>query len=179
MPQLVDHPNYPPVTRPFIPQMFRIALIAAALLASPFAVAAESADESYGATLAILYGERYWIQAYKDVCISVIPKSRRELQGAYEEWLERHEQVIESLETRFAAMVKSVSRDQKDFDEKYSAAHNEVMKQREESKANLRKLPKDELLKQCQELPAFLRSEKSNMPNTHPKEFEAIYGKRQ
>lgn len=154
------------------------ALTAGALLLSLGVVAAEPADESYGATLATLYGERYWMQAYKDVCISVIPKSRQDLQSAYEEWLERHEQVVESLETRFAAMVKKASRDQKDYDEKYNAAHNEVMKQREENKANLRKLPKEELLKQCQDLPAFLRSEKSNMPNTHPKEFEALYGKR-
>jgi hypothetical protein len=179
MPQLDRQPENFRVKRPFFQHVFEVALVAAALLASPFAAAAEGADEGYGATLATLYGERYWIQAYKDVCVSVIPKSRRELQSAYEEWMERHEQVIESLETRFAAMVKQASRDQKDFDEKYNAAHNEVMKQREESKANLRKLPKEELLKQCQELPAFLRSEKSNMPNTHPKEFEAIYGKSQ
>jgi len=86
--------------------------------------------------------------------------------------------VIENLEARFAAMVKQASRDQREFDEKFNASHNAVMKQREEEKQNLRKRPRDELLKQCQELPAYLRSDKSDMPNTHPQEFEALYGKK-
>jgi len=132
----------------------------------------------YGADLGALYGERYWIQAYKDVCVSVLPKSRRDLQGAYDEWRARHEEVVEDLELRFAAMVKGMSRDEAEYQQNYNKYYDVVMRQRDEDKGNLRKLPREDLVKQCKELPGYLRGPGSDMYNTHPKAFGAIYGKK-
>lgn len=150
------------------------ALFAAIL---PAALAAQPGGE-YLSDLGTLYGERYRIQAHKDVCISVLPGSRREFQSAYEEWIGRHEEVLENLEARLAAAVKSRSRDPADYERNYNRYYDAVMRRRDEEKENLRKLPKEELIRQCRGLPAYLRSADSDIYNTHPGEFEAIYGRR-
>jgi len=46
------------------------------LLAAAFGAASAQTSGEYASDLGTLYGERYWIQAYKDVCISALPKSR-------------------------------------------------------------------------------------------------------
>jgi len=147
------------------------------LLAAAFGAASAQTSGEYASDLGTLYGERYWIQAYKDVCISALPKSRREFQRAYDEWMGRHEDVIENLESRFAVMIKGISRDNAEYTRNYNEYHGAVMRQREEDKNSLRKLPREDLIKRCKGLPAYLRSADSDMYNTHPKEFDAIYGK--
>ncbi len=149
------------------------------LLAAVCGTAAAQSNGGYAANLATLYGERFWIQAYKDVCISVQPKSRREYQQAYEEWLGRHDEVIENLELRVAAMVKGLSRDEADYQRNYNQYHSAVMRQREEDKNNLRQRPRGELLEQCRQLPAYLRGPDSDMYNTQSQAFNAIYGRKQ
>jgi len=52
------------------------------------------------------------------------------------------------------------------------------MSQRQEQKEALLALPKDELLRQCKELPGYLRSPKSNIPAKYPDEFKTVYGKK-
>lgn len=156
----------------------RLIVTAGWLLAAGGAAAAEPAAD-YAAHLSTLYGERYWIQAYKDVCIGVSPKSRRELQSAYEEWLARHEDVVADLELRFAAMVKGLSRNEAEYARNYDRAHRAVMQRREEDKAALRSRPREALAKQCAELPDFLKSAASDMYNTQPEAFGAVYGKKQ
>lgn len=153
-------------------------LSAAVLLTAPCGAAAAQAGDDYAAHLAALYGERYWIQARKDVCISVLPKSRRELQSAYEAWLARHREVAEDLELRFAAMVKGLSRDEAEYARNYDKAYTAMMRQRDEDKAELRRLPREDLATQCAELPAYLRGAASDMYNTRADAFNAIYGKK-
>jgi hypothetical protein len=147
------------------------------LLATACGAAAAQSSEEYASNLATLYGERFWTQAYKDVCISVLPKARRDFQGAYEEWLARHQEVVEDLDLRIAALAKGMSRDEAEYQHNYNKYHDAVMRQREENKRNLRALPREGLLKQCKELPAYLRGSDSDLYNTHPKAFNAIYGK--
>lgn len=150
-----------------------------ALLLIAGRVAGAGGDDDYAANLGALYGERFAIQAYKDVCIGVLPKRRREFQDAYDAWLARHEEVVRDLELRVAAMVKGLSRDQAEYQQNYSKYHDAVMRQRESEKAGLRKLPRDDLLRRCEDLSASLRGPEFDMYNTHPQAFNAIYGKKQ
>lgn len=156
-----------------------VRITSTALLAAACVAAAAQAGEEYAANLGALYGERFWMQAHKDVCISVVPKERRNFQEAYEAWLARHEEVIGNLELRVAAMVKGVSRDEAEYRANYNKYYNAVMHEREEEKSRLRKLPQEDLLKRCKELPGYLRGSESDMYNTHARAFDAIYGKKQ
>lgn len=132
----------------------------------------------YASDLGTLYGERYSLQVLKDVCISAQPKTRAVLQKAYDEWLERHDDLIEDLDARFQAMVKQASRDQKEYSRNFGKYQGAVMSQRQEQKDALLALPKDELLRQCKELPGHLRSTQSDIPVKYPDEFKTVYGKK-
>lgn len=138
-------------------------------------LACAQATGIYASDLGTLYGERYSVQVQKDVCISMQPKTRAEMQKAYDEWLERHEDLIEDLDARFRAMVKQASRDQKEYTRIFGKYQGAVMNQRQEQKDALLALPKDELLRQCKALPGYLRSAKSNIPVKYPDEFRTVY----
>ncbi|MBX9812669.1 MAG: hypothetical protein K2Y16_13820 [Burkholderiales bacterium] len=148
------------------------------VLAGAGSPVAAQATADYATDLGVLYGERYWLQAQKDVCIGVQPKTRGELQKAYDDWMERHEDLIEDLDARFRAMIKQASRDQKEYSRNFGKYQGAVMSQRQEQKEVLLALPKDELLRQCKELPGYLRSPKSNIPAKYPDEFKTVYGKK-
>jgi hypothetical protein len=138
---------------------------------------AQPADDAM-ANFAVLYNERHRLVAFKDVCSRVLPKLRRDTQAAYEEWVDRHEDVLENLEARFLAMVKKASRDEKEYTQNYRKYHGSVEQERQAQKDTFLALPKEELAKECKAYPAYLRSADSDMPNRYPDEFAAIYGKR-
>lgn len=155
-----------------------LAGIGGLMLAGAISAPAAQATSDYATDLGTLYGERYSLQVQKDVCIGLQPRTRAELQKAYNEWMERHEDLIEDLDARFRAMVKQASRDQKEYSRNFGKYQGAVMRQREEQKEALLALPKDELLQQCKELPGYLRSQKSNIPVKYPDEFRTVYGKK-
>lgn len=144
-------------------------------LAAAVLPAAVRAAGDYATDLAKLYSERHTIVALKDACSRVIPKIRVDTQRAYEEWLERHEDLLEDLEARFAALIKQASRDEKEYALNYGKYHETVIRQRDEQKQDFLALPKEELLKQCVELPAYLRDPRSNIPGRYPAEFNTVY----
>lgn len=150
---------------------------ALAVAAATTTASAQPAGE-YAANLAVLYNERHRLVAFKDVCSRVLPKLRRDTQAAYEEWVDRHEEVLENLEARFLSMIKQVSRDQKEYTRNYGKYHGAVEQERQAQKDAFLALPKEELIKECKEYPAYLRSSNSDMPNRYPEEFNAIYGKK-
>ena len=140
-------------------------------------LAGAQAPGDYPANLATLYNERPRLVAFKDVCSRVLPQVRRDTQKAYEQWVDRHEDVLENLEARFLLMIKKASRDEKEYARNYGKYQGSVMEERQAQKEAFLKLPKDELIKECKEFPAYLRSPKSDMYNVYPEEFNAIYGK--
>lgn len=149
---------------------------AAAAISMAAAPARAQATEDLSTSFAVLYNERQRLVAFKDVCSRVLPKLRRETQAAYEEWVDRHEDVLENLEARFLVMVKKVSRNQKEYNENYRKYRGVIEQERQAQKDAFLALPKDELVKECKQYPAYLRSENSDMPNRYPGEFAALYG---
>ena len=141
-------------------------------------LAGAQAAGDYPANLATLYNERHRLVAFKDACSRVLPQVRRDTQKAYEEWVDRHEDVLENLDARFLMMIKQASRDEKEYTRNYGKYQGAVMQERQAQKETFLKLPKEELIKECKALPAYLRSPKSDMYNVYPEEFNAIYGKK-
>jgi hypothetical protein len=160
--------------------MSRRSLIAAGACAIAIGAGAASAQpaDDYTSDFAVLYNERHRLVAFKDVCSRVLPKLRRDTQAAYQEWVDRHEDVLENLEARFLAMVKRASRDEKEYAENYRKYHGAVEEERQAQKDAFLARPKNELVKECKDYPGYLRSANSDMPNRYPEEFAAIYGKK-
>lgn len=149
-----------------------------AALLSAAGLAWAQARIEYTDHFAVLYNERHRLVAFKDACSRVLPKLRRDTQAAYEEWVDRHEEVLENLEARFLVMVKQASRDEKEYNRNYAKYRGAIEQERQAQKEAFLALPKEELVKECKEFPAYLRSSHSDMPNRYPEEFTALYGKK-
>jgi hypothetical protein len=156
----------------------RFALGLAAVLALTAGVATAQPSEDRMSSFAVLYNERHRLVAFKDVCSRVLPKLRRDTQAAYEEWVDRHELVLENLEARFLLMVKRASRNEKEYNENYRKYHGVIEKERQAQKDAFLALPREDLAKECKEYPGYLRSADSDMYNRYPEEFSALYGKK-
>ncbi len=161
----------------FSPMALSLRAAAIAMAMTAATAWAQPTDDA-AASFAMLYNERHRLVAFKDVCSRVLPKLRRDTQAAYEEWVDRHEDVLENLEARFLAMVKRASRDEKEYAQNYRKYHGAVEEERQAQKDAFLARPKNELVKECKDYPGYLRSANSDMPNRYPEEFAAIYGKK-
>ena len=145
---------------------------AIAMTVAGLAHAAESS--SYTSDLATLFNEHQRVLVMRDACIAIQPEKKADLGGAYVDWLNRHERIVDDLENRFAAMIKRASKDQAEYSKNYGKYQSEVLQLREENKKALL-AEKEKLAPQCVEFPAYLRHPKSDLPVLFPAEFKRIY----
>ena len=128
--------------------------------------------------LAALYSEYQWVLATREACNKAQAQQQADIDGALGVWRERHRQLIDDLEARVAAMVRKASKDQRDYTRNYARSQSEVLKQRDEERARLLALPRDDLQRLCTEFPGYLRDARSDISTRLPEEFAAIYGKK-
>ena len=138
------------------------------------ALSAHAAEGSYTENLATLYNEYQRVLAVRDACIVAQPAKRDEFSGAYQDWLNRHERIVDDLDNRFAAIVKRASRDQAEYTRNYGKYQAEVLQMREENKKALL-ADREKLARQCGEYAAYVRHPKSDIPTLYPAEFKSIY----
>jgi len=151
-----------------LPHYFTASLL---LAISGLVQAAES--RSYTADLATMYNEYQRVLALRDACMT-LPGKRDEILGAYKDWFNRHERIIDDFDNRFAALVKRTSKDQADYSKNYGKYQAEILQMREDNKKALL-ANKEKLAQQCGEFPAYIRHPKSDIPAMFPVEFKTVY----
>ena len=147
--------------------------ITASLLSLACSAAQAAESRSYTADLATMYNEYQRVVALRDACMT-LPGRREEIFGAYKDWFNRHERIIDDFDNRFAALVKRASKDQADYSRNYGKYQAEVLQLREDNK-KLLLANREKLLQQCGEFPDYVRSPKSDIPAIFPLEFKTIY----
>ena len=147
--------------------------ITASLLSLACSAAQAAESRSYTADLATMYNEYQRVVALRDACMT-LPGRREEIFGAYKDWFNRHERIIDDFDNRFAALVKRASKDQADYSRNYGKYQAEVLQLREDNK-KLLLANREKLLQQCGEFPDYVRSPKSDIPAMFPLEFRTIY----
>ncbi len=130
-------------------------------------------SRSYTADLATMYNEYQRVLALRDACMT-LPGKRDEILGAYKDWFNRHERIIDDFDNRFAALVKRTSKDQADYSKNYGKYQAEILQMREDNKKALLS-NKEKLAQQCGEFPAYIRHPKSDIPAMFPVEFKTVY----
>jgi len=156
----------------FVPNRCRRTLLFALLCAYSGTFAAE--ESTYNADLATLYNEYQRLLAVRDACMVAQPARRNEVASAYQDWLDRHQRIVDDLDNRFAAMVKRASRNQAEFTRNYGKYQAEVYQMREENKKALL-ADRDKLAHQCSEFVTYVRHPKSDIPALFPTQFKNIY----
>lgn len=156
----------------FASEIHRGVLCFALLFTCGGTLAAE--ESSYNADLATLYNEYQRLLAVRDACITAQPARRSEVAGAYQDWLDRHQRIVDDLDNRFAAIVKRASRNQAEFTRNYGKYQAEVFQLREENKKALL-ADKEKLAQQCGEFVTYVRHPKSDIPTLFPTQFKNVY----
>ena len=103
--------------------------ITASLLSLACSAAQAAESRSYTADLATMYNEYQRVVALRDACMT-LPGRREEIFGAYKDWFNRHERIIDDFDNRFAALVKRASKDQADYSRNYGKYQAEVLQLR-------------------------------------------------
>ena len=131
-------------------------------------------QSSYQKDLAQLYNEHQRVVALWQACEVAVPERKDAIEQAYRGWAFRHQQVIDDLENRFAAMIKHASKDADDYAKNYGFYQTEVFQMRESQKKSLLANPK-KLALQCAFVADYLQNERSDLPILFPAEFHRIY----
>ncbi len=136
--------------------------------------ASAAEPRTYTSDLAILYNEYQRVLVLRDACIIAQPAKREVYSEAYQDWLARHERIVDDLDNRFAAIVKRASKNQADYSKNYGKYQSEVYQMRAEG-IKVLLANKQNLALQCEEFPAYVRHPKSDIPALFPAEFKSVY----
>jgi hypothetical protein len=153
----------------------RASLIGLALMAMPGSPlrAAEPAPD-YATSLRQVYGAYQAVLARREACAAADSARRAAYEKAYGAWQARHRSLISELDQRFAMMIRGVSKDEKDFARNVGKYEGMVLRQREEVKQELLRLPRAELDALCKALPGFLASADSDLEAAYAEELAMV-----
>src|SRR6476661_8110892 len=138
----------------------RSLLAVAAFSCASFASAQEGRTE-YRMSLTDVYGAYQSILARREACASALPQNRAASDKAFTGWQGRHRKLIDELEQRVNMMIRSASKDEKDYAKNIGKYEGAILRQREDVKQALLQQPRAELEPECKGLPNFLQSAES------------------
>jgi hypothetical protein len=148
-----------------------ISLIAAAATAG---LAADQEENTYTAHLSRIYTAVQFIQARKEGCDTAEPDTRKVNDIAYKAWRKQHQILLDELERRFFALVRRASTDQKDYSKNVGKYAGEVQEHFEYIKKAFLGQPPEQITRQCQEFPDYLKGKDADLPKRYAAELKAI-----
>lgn len=153
----------------------RLALsVALPLFASTVVFAADGPSGDYGENLRQVYGSYQGVLARRDACGSAFPDSRGSIEKAFTAWRGRNRNVIAELDQRFAMMIHSASKDEKDYAKNVGKYEGAVLRQREEVKQTLLKEERSELETLCKSFIVFMQSADSDLEKEFTEELAVV-----
>jgi len=139
--------------------------------------AAAQGTGDYAEDLARVYGAHQRVLATREACDEAFPARRAATDKAYSEWRERHQSLLEDLDSRVTLMIQGVSTDQKDYSRNLGKYEGEILQHRLEFRQTLLALDKAELDQQCRQFPAYLKGPEADFRKKYAGELKTI-GKR-
>jgi hypothetical protein len=124
---------------------------------------AQEPRTEYRMSLTDVYGAYQSILARRDACSSAYPQTRATTDKAFIAWQTRHRKLLDELDQRINMMIRSASRDDKDYAKNIGKYEGAILRQREEVKQTLLQQPRSELEAECKALPDFLQSADSDL----------------
>jgi hypothetical protein len=157
----------------------RPASVLRTLLMSVFAASAlpSTAQEprtEYRMSFTDVYGAYQSILARREACNTAFAPARPVTEKAYSTWHARHRKLLDELDQRFNMMIRSASKDDKDYSRNVGKYEGALMRQREEAKQALLQQPRAELEIECKNLPEFLLSAESDMEKNFAEQLQLL-----
>lgn len=154
-----------------MPVRYRVAFALA--LCCGAALAAEPAGD-YASDLSRVYWGYYQVLAQKEACDASVPAARAANDKAIAAWQAQHRALIQELQRRVTAMIRSASSDEKDYTRNLGKYEGAILQERREYRDTLLKLTPDELREQCQRMPEVLKGPEADLAKVYAAELETI-----
>ena len=142
---------------------FARTFIGAVALACAHAAPAQEPRTEYRMSLTDVYGAYQSILARREACATAFPQIRPATDKAYTGWQGRHKKLIDELEQRINMMIRSASRDEKDYAKNIGKYEGAILRQRDEVRQALLQQSRADFEVECRALPEFLQSADSDM----------------
>ena len=139
------------------------ALVGAAAVACGAGAHAQEPRTEYRMSLTDVYGAYQSILARREACASAFPQNRPAADKAYTAWQGRHRRLLDELDQRINMMIRSASKDEKDYAKNIGKYEGAILRQREEVKQALLQQPRPDFELECKGLPDFLQSAESDL----------------
>lgn len=157
----------------------RSCVVLRALMMSVFATCAspgiaQEPRTEYRMSLTDVYGAYQSILARREACNTAFAPARPMTEKAYSTWHARHRRLLDELDQRFNMMIRSASKDEKDYSRNVGKYEGALMRQREEAKQALLQRPRAELELECKNLPEFLLSAESDMEKNFAEQLQLL-----
>lgn len=135
---------------------------------------AQEPRTEYRLSLTDVYGAYQSILARRDACNTAFAAARPVTEKAYATWHARHRRLVDELDQRFNMMIRSASKDEKDYSRNVGKYEGALLRQREEAKQTLLQQPRAELELECKSLPEFLQSADSDLEKSFADQLEIL-----
>jgi hypothetical protein len=124
-----------------------------------------SADQAgeYRMSLTDVYGAYQSILARKEACGSAFPKMQPASEKAYDAWQARHKKLLQELDERVNMMIRSASRDEKEYAKNVGKYEGAILRQLDEVRQTLLQQPRADFEVECKALPEFLQGRDSDL----------------
>ena len=139
------------------------ACLSAALAIAGACAHAQEPRTEYRMSLTDVYGAYQSILARREACATAFPQNRGPADKAYTAWQTRHKRLLDELDQRINMMIRSASKDEKEYAKNIGKYEGAILRQREEVKQTLLQQPRGELELECKGLPDFLQSAESDL----------------
>ena len=162
------------VPDPMISRATFASFAAALVLGATTLAYGQQTRSEYGLSLSDVYGAYQSILARREACGSAFPQSRAATDKAYTAWHARHRTLIDELDQRFNMMIRSASKDEKEYARNVGKYEGMLLRQRDEVKQSLLQSPRAELEVECNGLSGFLQSADSDLEKSFADQLATI-----
>lgn len=128
----------------------------------------------YATDLATVYGGYQRLLAMKEACDKALPATRPVTDKAFAAWETQNQALVQELQRRVTAMIRSASQDEKDYARNLGRYEGAILQERQEYRDVLLGLGADELRVQCQRMPETLRGPAADLGKVYAGELAVI-----
>lgn len=135
---------------------------------------AQQSSGDYATELGYVYAGYQEIVALKEACNEAAPRLRAANKRAFSEWQARHKDLLAELKHRVTAMIRSASKDEREFARNLGKYEGAILTRREEYKMSFLALGSGKLHAQCERISELLKSPAADLNAVFASELATI-----
>jgi hypothetical protein len=137
------------------------------------AVAAENTGD-YGENLSRVYFAHQRLLALREACDQALPAQAKASGMAYAAWRARHQALLEELDVRLTLMIRSVSKDEKEYMRNFGKYEGAILEYRTSNRDQILAQPREGMERFCGDFRNYLTGSGSDFHREYADELREL-----